>query len=104
VRYLLAVALLVWSASSFGGWHTGKVEYIGVGYDGVTITVNITGWSRSDCTCYPTWPAHMCMDSSRQTHAFEKAMLLAVRARDAVVAINIEETTCRIIALYENDS
>jgi len=46
----------------------------------------------------------MCMDSSRQTHAFEKAMLLAVRARDAVVAINIEETTCRIIALYENDS
>ncbi len=104
MRYVLAVALLLWSASSFGGWHIGKVENIGIGYDGVTVTVNITGWARNDCTCYPTWTVHMCLDSNRATHAFEKALLLAARARGTDVALHINETTCMITAMYENDS
>jgi len=88
---------------AFADWHTGKVNGIHIGYDGSTITFSLSGWSRSNCTCYSTWPTYMCLTRSatRLASKEEFALLLKARASDDAVAVYINETTCSVEALSE---
>jgi hypothetical protein len=104
MRVILTIMLLTASASSFADWHVGNIKHLGIGYDGTTVTVSVEGWSRNNCTCYPTWPTYMCLDKNRPTHEFEKALILAARARNSVLKIHIDEVTCKVVAIYEDDA
>ncbi|MCH2160072.1 MAG: hypothetical protein MK096_14985 [Oleiphilaceae bacterium] len=101
----LLIVLLSTFVATFASaeWHTGKVKYVGVGYDGKTITLIMEGWSRSDCTCYASWPSHMCLDETRETSEFEKAILISARAKQTPISVNIDETTCKVRAMTERD-
>lgn len=99
--FLLSLALSCFAHNAFADWHSGKMVQLNVGYDGVTVSFRLEGWSRNNCTCYSAWPTYMCLDQTRQTHDFEKAMLLAAKARGSVLNAYIDEVTCRVTALYE---
>jgi hypothetical protein len=43
----------------------------------------------------------MCLDQTRATFEFEKALILSTRARSMVLNVNIDETTCKVVAMYE---
>jgi len=102
-RLVLVVSLLflMTASISFAGWHSGKIMQVAVGYDGKTITIIPEGWVRTDCTCYPAWSNMMCLDSLRETYDFEKSLVLTANATRKTVYFNIDETTCKIIAIYE---
>jgi len=93
--------MLLLSFCANATWHTGKITMIAIGYDGETISVGQEGFSREDCTCYPTWPNRYCLDINRKTHEKEYALLLSAKIRNMSVAININEETCRIAAIFE---
>jgi len=103
MRILVITFLLILSNTSSAGWHTGKVSYIGVGYDGATITLKIEGWSRSDCTCYSSWPSHMCLDNTRETKKFEEALILTTRAKQMPIKVHLDEATCKINSVVESN-
>lgn len=103
MRVFVVLFLVCFASIANADWHTGKVSYIGVGYDGETITLKIEGWSRSNCTCYSSWPSHMCLDNSRATKKFEEAFILSARARQAPIKVNLDETTCKISSVAESD-
>ena len=104
MKILWVSLLLMISFSSIADWHTGKLKFLGVGYDGATIALSPEGWDRNDCTCYPTWPSHMCLIPSRASYEFEKSLVLSARARGSVLKIHVDETTCSVLAIYENDN
>jgi hypothetical protein len=103
----IAAVLVLMSAlfvqPAFADWHTGKVTAIHIGYDGSTIMLSLSGWSRSNCTCYSTWPTYMCLTRSttRLASKEEFALLLKARASEDPVAVYIDETTCSVQALSE---
>ena len=99
----MVLLLSVISVGASADWRSGKVQQVSVGYDGQTIALKLEGWSRSNCSCYSSWPDHMCLDKARATHDFEKALLLSARARNTVVNVNIDEASCKVIAIYENN-
>lgn len=98
----VAISLGAAPAVSFADWHYGRVTLLAFGYDGTTVVFGIEGWNRNDCTCYPTWPTYMCLDRTRQSFKEEFAWLLKARTVGQVIAVNIEEQSCKVIALYEN--
>ncbi|WP_444888486.1 hypothetical protein [Microbulbifer sp. JMSA008] len=101
MKYLLVLALSLVSSVSAADWHQGELEYVGVGYDGETITFSQVGVSRNNCTCYPAWPTRNCLDRSRDTFEQEYAFLLSAKARGISVSVNVDETTCKVIGMYE---
>lgn len=102
MKYLIALLIIITSNSALAGWHTGKLGMIAFSYDGKIISVGQEGFTKTDCTCYPTWPGRYCLDSSRETYDKEYAFLLSAKARNVSVGINIDETTCKIVAIYED--
>lgn len=94
----------VFSANAYADWHYGKITGIGHAYDGQTITFKISGWMRSNCTCYAPWADNMCLDRSRVSFPQDYAWLLTARTTGKQVQVNIDETTCRIVALYDIDN
>lgn len=82
-------------------WHSGTVSQINIGYDGATVSFLLSGWVRSNCTCYPAWPNYMCLDASRPALKLEYALLLAAHLQGQTVSVNIDETTCRVVAMYK---
>jgi len=102
IRWLFALMLFCLSMPmSFAGDYNGKIIQINIGYDGKTITLIPEGWVRSDCTCYPTWPSMMCLDATRVSHNFEKALVLSAKARGQKVNFVINESSCYVEAMYE---
>lgn len=102
IKILISGLLLsIFSNNAFCDWHSGKVTQINVGYDGKTVSFKMDGWTRMDCTCYPTWPTYMCLDPARGTFGFEKALLLSTRMTGNILHAEIEETSCTVKALYE---
>jgi len=101
VSLVLAATLVLTATSSHAAWHGGRVTQINVGYDGSTITFVVEGWTRTDCSCYPAWSNTMCLDRSRSSFKEEVAMLYSARARGTVLHANIDEASCRVVALYE---
>jgi len=100
-RVFLISMLMMVSFSSFAGSYFGKITQLNVGYDGKSIVIIPEGWVRSDCTCYPTWPSMMCLDSTRASHDFEKALLLSAKARGQKVNFVINEATCFVESMSE---
>ncbi|NOU49338.1 hypothetical protein HG263_02080 [Pseudoalteromonas sp. JBTF-M23] len=100
-RILLFLGLL-FSTSALADWHSGTIEMIAIGYDGKTISIAQKGATKTDCTCYSTWPNRYCLDRTRESFKDEYALLLSAKARNKSVAIHIDETTCKIKAIYEN--
>lgn len=102
-RLLAIVVGLIWTTFANADWHSGKVTAVQIAYDGSTITFVAAGHVRSNCTCYAAWPNSMCLNRSRLSFKEEVAMLYSVRARAGVLAYNIDETTCQVVAMYESD-
>lgn len=103
IKLVRAVALVavLWAPATYADWHSGRVTTFKVAYDGQTVTFNIAGYSRTNCTCYASWNTDLCLDRSRASFREEVAMLLSARARGTDVHVNINETTCSVTAIYE---
>lgn len=95
---LFIFALLI-SGQAYADWHQGTVTHITYGYDGQTVTFGLSGLSKSNCTCYPAWPDYLCLDFNRGTNKQELATLLSAETTGATIAIYIDETTCKLLAL-----
>lgn len=101
MKYLIVILLAFSSTFIMADWHHGKLGIIAIGYDGKTVSIGQEGFTRSDCTCYSAWPNRFCLDPNRETFEQEYAFILSAKARDKSVSINIDETTCKIRAMYE---
>lgn len=97
----LIVALALFSASAHADWHGGKPTSLKIGYDGRSVTFNLSGLIRTNCTCYPAWNSDLCLNPNRESFKAEIAMLMSARARDTDVYVNIDEVTCFVTAMYE---
>ena len=93
--------LAAFSMSVSADWHSGKIAIILIGYDGKTVAIGQEGATKTDCTCYPAWPNRYCLNRARESFKEEYALLLSVKARGISVALNINEETCEIKAMYE---
>jgi hypothetical protein len=99
----LASAILGSIASpAFADWHYGTVTGLSVAYDGSTVVVIVSGWTRTNCTCYSTWPTAACLDRSRTSFHEEYALLLSARRVGQPVGINIDEATCKVLAIDDS--
>lgn len=98
---IFALLFLIAPIYANAAWHSGKITQMNIGYDGATVTVILEGFSRTDCTCYSSWPNMMCLDKNRATNSIEKSMLLSAKARGQIINFNINEATCKITAIYE---
>ena len=99
-RCLLGLLVLA-APTAQADWHGGKPTSLKFGYDGTTVTFNISGYSRTDCTCYATWNTDLCLNPSRPNFKAEVAFLMSARARGTDVFVNVDETTCYVVAMYE---
>jgi hypothetical protein len=100
-KLLIPVVLALTASVSTADWHGGRVTQINIGYDGSTITFVVEGWVRTNCTCYSVWSNTMCLDRSRASFKEEAVMLFSARARETELYANIDEASCRVVALYE---
>jgi len=103
IRFAAALVLCMAAPMAQADWHMGKIMYVSIGYDGSTISFRLQGVPRSGCTCYPTWDTNMCLNRSRVSFKDELALLYSVKARDREIAVNIDESSCSVIAMYEPD-
>jgi len=103
-RVLMLVAMLLVCAQAHAEWHWGQVNALFHGYDGQTIVFSLAGWTRTNCTCYSPWPTYMCLDRTRTSFSQDYALLLAARKTGQKVQVNIDETSCKIIAIGEDDT
>ena len=99
----LAVLGLFAAPGAQADWHGGKLTRIQMGYDGSTIVFVAAGHARNNCTCYAAWPDAMCLDRNRATFKEEVALIYLARAKGSNLFYNIDETTCKVIAMYEAD-
>jgi hypothetical protein len=94
----LALALTLPISAAHADWRTGRVTHIYIGYDGSMFTMLLEGVSKTNCTCYPTWPNHLCLDRTRTSFKEEVASILMAKAQDRPIHVNIDETSCKVIA------
>jgi hypothetical protein len=99
--WVLGLAMASIALVARADWHGGKIYQISIGYDGSTVTFQLEGSTRTNCTCYPTWPNMACLNRTRASFKEELAMLYAVRARGNELYVNIDEVTCTVVAMYE---
>jgi hypothetical protein len=91
--------LLFLTQTALADWHTGKVLGIHVGYDGSMTQFSLSGWTRTNCTCYSTWPNYVCLNRTRASFKEEVSILMLARALDEEVTVYIDETSCSVQAL-----
>lgn len=103
VRVSAALLCLLAASAAHADWHGGKIVRIQIAYDGSTVTFVTTGYTRNNCACYASWPDSMCLNRDRLTFKEEVALLYLARARGSTISYNIDETTCRVLAMYESD-
>jgi len=96
---VIFVFMLLVSSQATAAWHTGTVTNISYGYDGKTVSFTLSGWTRTDCTCYSSWPAQMCLDSERTNFKNEMAALLMASATGKLFSAQINEVSCRATAV-----
>ena len=100
VRYVACILLLAFCSASKAGWHSGKVSRIAFPYEGNRPVFLLAGFTPT-CSCPGYWTGYMCLNEARATHAQEYAFLLSAKARDVVIYVNINETTCLVTSMYE---
>lgn len=103
ITLVAVAAVLGWPGVASADWHSGRIIQLSFGYDGLTVAFVISDWIRTNCTCYSAWANHMCLDRSRTSFKEEYAWILKARTVDQTINVNIDETTCKVIALYENN-
>jgi hypothetical protein len=101
MRLCLAFLVLA-SVPALADWHGGTVTGIAFAHEGDKVVFTIAGYTRSDCTCYPTWPTYVCLNRARTNFKEEYAWLLAARARGNSINIYVDEATCNVLAMYES--
>ena len=101
MKRIICAALLLASIPASADWHGGGVRTLGFGYDGQTLVFEITGLTKTACTCYPPWPNSLCVSRTREDFKEIYAFLLKARATKEPVQVNIDENTCSVLALYE---
>lgn len=102
VLYRAAVAaclLALACGAARADWHYGKVINIYFAYDGSNVTLLIEGLAKTGCTCYSSWPERQCLDRTHVSFKEQLAAIYLAKASGATLAINIDETTCKVIAL-----
>lgn len=100
-RVLVSILGMLTATSAHADWHSGVITRLGVGYDGSTITFALSGWTRTNCTCYSSWPTYMCLQRSRTSFREEFAMLLRLKSEGGTINVNIDEASCSVIAFDE---
>lgn len=100
-RLAVVLVLSLGTSMARADWHTGKIEYISIGYDGSTFTFRLAGHTRTNCTCYPSWNTNLCLQRSRLSFKEEVALIYSLKARDKEIAVNIDEASCSVVAMYE---
>jgi hypothetical protein len=103
IKGLLAAVALLSASAAHADWHSGKLIRTQIAYDGSTVTFVTTGYARSNCQCYSSWPDSMCLNRSRVSFKEEVGLLYLARGRNSTIAYNIDETTCQVVAIYETD-
>jgi hypothetical protein len=104
MKKLLVMLSLLIPMTAFADWHTGTMTVLGFGYGGNTpVVLGISGVTKTTCTCYPNWPVNLCLSRARQDFKEVYAFLLKARAVREPVKINIDETTCEVLAVYEDN-
>jgi hypothetical protein len=98
----LFVLLSLVAMNANADWHGGVVRTLGFGYDGQTLVLEITGLTKTTCTCYPPWPGMLCVSRARQDFKEIYAFLLKARGVKEPIQVAIDETTCDVLALYES--
>ena len=101
-KHIARAAIFVgalYCSSASAEWHVGLVNTLSSTYDGLTVTLTLTNWTRSNCTCNPTWPSNMCLDKTRETFKMEFAMLYGAKLAERPVSVYIDETTCRVVSV-----
>lgn len=93
--------LVLFSSFTFADWHHGKISMIAIGYDGKTISIGQEGFTRKNCTCYQVWSDRYCLNRDRISFNEEFSLLLSAKAKEKSVAINIDEKTCEVRAIFE---
>jgi hypothetical protein len=104
MKKILFVVSVLLATSARADWHTGSVTSIGFGYDASTIVFKISGLTKTSCTCYSAWPSYLCIDKARDSWKEEFALLLKASATKELIEININETTCKPIAVLSSES
>ena len=97
--WLIAIACLLLSSQARADWHLGTVEHVYLGYDGTSLVFSVSGWNRSNCTCYSTWPTYMCLGRNRVSFKDEYALLLAAKAQGTLIDVQIDEASCSVLAI-----
>jgi len=101
-RTLALVLMLICGSAAHADWHYGKILNMYFAYDGATFTITIEGYTRTNCTCYAPWPGHICLDRQHVSYKEQVAAVMLAKSQDRTVAVNVDEGTCRAIALGVN--
>ena len=86
------------ASPAIADWHTGNVDDVAHDYNSVA-AFRLVGYARTNCTCASAWNNYLCLDRARPSMREELALLLMARAQDKTVQVNIDETTCKVIAI-----
>jgi hypothetical protein len=98
---MILAALFLVAMPVGADWHGGVVRTLGFGYDGQTLVFEITGLTKTTCTCYTPWPNSLCVSRAREDFKEVYAFLLKARAIKEPIQVNIDENTCSVLAMYE---
>ena len=99
-QLLLAGVFAFASAAASAGWHPGKVGNIGFAYEGSEAVFTLVDVSLG-CACPTYWQGYICLDPDRPTYKEEYALLLSAKARKVSLNVNVDETSCKVVAIYE---
>lgn len=91
--------LLVLTTSTHADWRTAKIKDIYFGYDGQTTSFTLIGSSKTNCTCYSTWPDRFCLNRARTSYKDEMATMLMAKSTGQNISVNVDENTCMVVAL-----
>jgi hypothetical protein len=100
-KFAFSAIVSIIALPAWADWHSGAITGLHVGYDGTTIMFDMAGFVRSNCTCYSPWPNYMCLDRSRVSFREEFAMMETARLTGVTMNVNIDEVTCKVLAMYE---
>lgn len=95
----LGILFLVLASPAHADWHFSKVKDVYFGYDGQATTFTLIGVTRTNCTCYSTWPDRFCLNRARTSYRDEVAGLLLAKSTGQTISVNVDENTCMVVAL-----
>jgi hypothetical protein len=100
---MIAAGTFLAAGTASADWRSGRVVRVAIGYEGSIVAFQLEGHKNSlPCTCPTYWTGYICLNRARESFKEEYAFLLSAKARDVVINVNIDETTCKVTATYES--